>query len=636
MTAAVGHVSVLLGLALSAFGASASALGYLRRSAALVRAGRIAAFLLLPVSLVAMGALSTALLTHDFSLAYVAQNGSRDTPAFYTAISTWASLEGSILLWVVVLAGYIAVTAKLAPRKAPELYPVAQAVLLVIAGFFFWLVAAPADPFQTVFPVPADGSGPNPLLQNHPLMAFHPPALYLGLVGFSVPFAFAIAALVSGRLDATWIRVTRGATLVAWSFLALGNVLGAWWAYAVLGWGGYFAWDPVENVSLVPWLTATAFLHSVMVQEKREMLKLWNLTLVVATFALTILSTFLTRSGVLSSVHAFGSGLVGPALLAFIAVTLAGSIGLLLWRSERLRGEGELDSPVSRESAFLLNNLLLIVLTLTVLVGTLFPLFAEALNGTRLSVGEPYFNSTAMPIALALLFLMGVGPALPWRKTSRLLLRKRLLVPSAVTAALAAVLVGAGVREPMALAAVVLGGFVIAQAGWDLARISRRRALRSLHRRVGGQVAHIGFALIAIGVAVSSAYQVERQATLERGESMRVESHAVRFDGLSTRDEGRRRVQQAELTVDDEDKLRPALNRYSNQRVATASPAIRESAATDIYAVLVEAASDGSRATIRVFLNPLVTWLWVGGVVILLGSGIAALPTVAKGRERAR
>ena len=630
MTAAVGQAAILLGLGLSAFGATASALGAARRSAALVRAGRIAAFSLLPLALVAGGALTSALLNHDFSLAYVAENGSRDTPAFYTAISTWASLEGSILLWIVVLGAYIAVTAKLAPRRAPELYPVAQAVLLVIAAFFFWLVADPADPFRTVTPVPADGPGPNPLLQNHPLMAFHPPALYVGLVGFSVPFAFAIAALVTGRLGDAWIRVTRGATLTAWAFLALGNVLGAWWAYAVLGWGGYFAWDPVENVSLVPWLTATAFLHSVMVQEKRDMLKLWNLTLVVATFLLTILSTFLTRSGVLSSVHAFGNGLVGPALLVFLGAGLAGSIGLLLWRSEELRGEGELDSPVSRESAFLLNNLLLIGLTLTVLVGTLFPLFAEALNGARLSVGEPYFSTTAVPIALVLLFLMGVGPALPWRKTSRLLLRRRLLVPGVATAVLAVALVVAGVRKPTALAAIVLGGFVIAQAGWDLGRIASRRSLGLLHRRVGGQVAHIGFALIAIGVAVSSAYQVEGQATLRRGESMRIESRAIRFDGLSTRDERRRRVQQAELTVDGGDKLRPALNKYRGQRVATASPAIREGPTSDVYAVLVEAASDGSRATVRVFLNPLVSWLWVGGAVILLGSGLAAFPPRAR------
>ena len=621
---------MLAGLAVAAFGATASVLGAVYRAPGLVRAGRVAAFVLLPLALAAGGALMVALLSHDFSLAYVAENGSRDTPPFYTAISLWASLEGSILLWIVVLAGYIAATAWLAPRRAPDLYPVAQAVLFGVAGFFFWLASGAADPFQTISPAPADGPGPNPLLQNHPLMAFHPPALYVGLVGFSVPFAFAIAALVSGRLDDRWIRVTRGATLVAWSFLALGIVLGAWWSYAVLGWGGYFAWDPVENASLLPFLTATAYIHSVMVQEKRDMLKLWNLTLVAATFLLTILATFLTRSGVLSSVHAFAEGLVGPSLLVFVGVGLAATIGLLVWRSDALRTEGALDSPVCRETGFLLNNLLLVGLTLTVLVGTLFPLFAEAIDGSRLTVGEPYFNATAVPIALVLLFLMGVGPALPWRKTSRLIVRQRLLVPLAATLPLAPLLLAAGVRDAAVLAAVVLGGFVIAQAGWDIMRIARRRALANMRRRVGGQVVHVGVALIAIGIAVSSAYQVERQATLRTGAAMTVGSNKIRLDDVSTVQESRRRVERAELVLNGRQRLRPSLNFYRNSRDATASPAVRASATTDVYTLLVRAASDGSSATIRVFLNPLVTWLWIGGAMMLAGAAFAAFPPPAR------
>lgn len=626
MTALVGQASVLAGLAVASFGAGASVLGAARRAPRLVLAGRLAALALFPVALAAAGALMVALLRHDFSIAYVAANGSRETPPFYTAISLWAALEGSILLWIAILAGYSAATALVAARRAPDLYPVAQAVLFVIAGFFFWLATGPADPFRMISPVPENGPGPNVLLQNHPLMAFHPPALYVGLVGFSVPFAFGIAALVTGRLDDRWIRVTRGATLVAWSFLALGIVLGGWWSYEVLGWGGYFAWDPVENVSLLPWLTATAFIHSVMVQEKRDMLKLWNLTLVVATFLLTILATFLTRSGVLSSVHAFANGLVGPALLAFIGVVLAGSVGLLVWRGESLRSEGVLDAPVCRESAFLLNNLLLVGLALTVLVGTLFPLFAEALSGARLSVGEPYFNTTGVPIALALLFMMGVGPALPWRKASAVVLRRRLLLPAAAAVVLALVLLAAGLHKPKALAAVALGGFVLAQAIWDIGRIAYRRALVSNRRRIGGQIVHIGVALIAIGIAVSSSYQVERQETLRRGESMRVGSHSIRFDGLAVVQEPRRRVLQAQLTLDGRQSLRPALNMYRNAQQATASPAVRESLGTDVYAILVEGARDGSAATIRVLLNPLVTWLWFGGAVILAGAAIAAFP----------
>lgn len=630
MTATLGHMTVLAGLGVAVFGGGVSALAATRRDRTLVRLARVSALALFAVSLAAAGALTLALLRHDFSIAYVAQNGSRETPTFYTAISLWAALEGSILLWIAVLAGYGAATALFAPRRAPDLYPVAQAVLFVTAAFFLWLAAGPADPFRTISPAPANGLGPNVLLQNHPLMALHPPALYLGLVGFSVPFAFAIAALVTGRLDDRWIRVTRGATLVAWAFLALGIVLGGWWSYAVLGWGGYFAWDPVENASLLPWLTATAFLHSVMVQEKRDMLKLWNLTLVAVTFLLTILGTFLTRSGVLSSVHAFAEGLVGPSLLAFIGVAFAVSVGLLVWRGEALRSEGVLDAPVCRESAFLLNNLLLVGLTVTVLVGTLFPLFAEAWNGTRLSVGEPYFNTTAVPIALALLFLMGIGPALPWRKASGAVLRRRLLAPAGAALALALVLLAAGVDKPKALAGVVLGSFVAAQVLWDLGRLARRRSLRSNRRRVGGQVVHLGVALIAVGIAVSSSYQVERQATLRRGESLQVGSHSVRFDGLTRTNEARRAVVQAQLTLDGRETLRPALNLYRGQQQATASPAVRESPGTDVYAILVEAAHNGEAATIRVLLNPLVTWLWLGGGVILAGALVAALPVRAR------
>lgn len=624
MTASIGHAATLAGLLCAVFGVTAGSLGSWLRAPALIRASRWAAFALLPIASAAAAALMAALLRHDFSLAYVAQNGSRETPAFYTAISLWGRLEGSILLWVLVLTGFIAAAAWTGPRRAPALYPVAQTVLLAIAGFFFWLVSAPADPFVTISPVPADGPGPNPLLQNHALMAIHPPLLYVGLVGFSVPFAYAIAALVTGRLDETWIRVTRGSTLFAWAFLALGIVLGGAWSYAVLGWGGYFAWDPVENVSLLPWFTATAFVHSVMMQERRDMLKLWNLTLIVATFVLTILTTFLTRSGVLSSVHAFSEGVVGPALLAFIGVTLAVSIGLLVWRGERLRSEGVLESALSRETVFLLNNLLLVGLTLTVLLGTLFPLIAEAVNGSRLSVGEPYFNVTAIPIVLTLLFLMGVGPALPWHVGSRAALRERLLIPAAAGSSIAVAGAVAGVGKLSVLAALGLGAFVGAHVVVDLVRLGRRGALRVRHRRVGGQIVHLGVAVMAVGIAVSSGYKRETQATLRPGQSVQVASQSVRLDGLQTINERRRRVLRANLTLNGQRPLSPTLNLYNNQREATASPSILPGALRDVYVLLVE--SKGNVATIRVLLNPLVTWIWFGGALLLIGAAIAGLP----------
>ena len=632
MIGEIGSAAVTVGLAVAVGGATAGAVGAVRGHAGLVAVGRFAALALLPLSALAAGALVWALLAHDFSIAYVAQNGSRDTPVFYTAVTLWGRLEGSLLLWILVLAGFIAATAVAAPRRAPELYPTAQIVLLVTAAFFFWLAAGPADPFVRVFPVPSDGPGPNPLLQNHPLMAIHPPLLYIGLVGFTVPFAFALAALVTGRLDDRWIGVTRTATLVAWAFLALGIVLGGAWSYAVLGWGGYWAWDPVENASLLPWLTATALIHSVMVQEHRDMLRLWNVTLVVATFLLTILTTFLTRSGVLSSVHAFSEGAVGPALLGFIGLSLAVSLGLLVWRGERLRGTGELDAPVCRESAFLMNNLLLVGLTLTVLVGTLFPLIAEAIDGSRLSVGEPYFNTTVVPIALALLFLMGVGPALPWRKASATVVRRRLVGPAAAAGLLAVVVAIAGLRRPEAVVAVGLGGFVAATVLADLVRLARRRALAAVPRRVGGQVAHFGVALMAVGIAVSATYQVEGQATLRRGEAMVVREQTVRFEGVRAVDERRRQVVRADLVLGDGRRLRPALNTYKNADEATASPGIRSGLTSDVYAVLVDAAADGSAATIRVYSNPLVSWIWAGGALLVAGAAIALLPARRRSR----
>ncbi|MEE8572807.1 MAG: cytochrome c biogenesis protein CcsA, partial [Gemmatimonadota bacterium] len=357
-----------------------------------------------------------ALLSHDFSVSYVAQVGSRETPTYYTAISLWSSLEGSILFWGWILSAYGALVAFVNRKSDSRLIPFAHGVMGFVGLFFYGLLTGPANPFGTVFPVPANGPGPNPLLQNHPLMGLHPPMLYFGYVGLTVPFAFAIGALLSGKVDDEWIRVTRRWTVAAWAFLSVGIVGGAWWSYEVLGWGGYWAWDPVENASFLPWLTATAFLHSVMVQERRGMLKLWNLSLIIGTFLLTLFGTFLTRSGILDSVHAFTEGVIGPLFLAFIALLMLVSLVLIAWRSDRLHSPGSLDAVVSRESMFILNNLLFVAFTFTVLLGTTFPLIVEAVNGNRVSVGPPYFNMVSIPIGVLLLFLMGVGPALPWRR----------------------------------------------------------------------------------------------------------------------------------------------------------------------------------------------------------------------------
>src|SRR3989338_1371819 len=333
-----------------------------------------------------------ALLTNDFSVSYVAHVGARETPRFFAAISLWSSLEGSILLWGWVLSGYTAFCIYRYRNQFENLMPWVTITLLCIGIFFYIVLLIPANPFIPTFPIPENGPGPNPLLQNHWLMALHPPFLYLGYVGMSLPFSFAVASMLSGDLSNTWVQATRRWTLIAWLCLSIAIILGGWWSYAVLGWGGYWAWDPVENASFMPWLTATAFLHSIMVQEKRQMLKVWNLCLIVTTFLLTILGTFLTRSGVMESVHSFTQSDIGHYFLYFLAITLAVSTALLIWKSSKFKSEGKLDHPLSRETIFLFNNLLLLSFCLFVLLGTLYPLLIEALQGAKISVGEPFFN----------------------------------------------------------------------------------------------------------------------------------------------------------------------------------------------------------------------------------------------------
>jgi len=373
-------------------------------------------------------ALIYGLVSHDFSISYVAQVGSRATPTFYTIISLWGALEGSIVFWAWVLAMYAAAVVWFNRKREGNLVPYAAVTLLVVALFFHILLVGPANPFLPVFPVPFDGPGPNPLLQNHILMGVHPPLLYLGYVGLTVPFAFAVGAMLSGEVaDDGWIKVTRRWTITAWGFLTAAIIAGMWWSYEVLGWGGYWAWDPVENASFIPWLTCTAYLHSVMVQERRGMLKLWNLNLMVGTFVLTILGTFLTRSGIISSVHAFTQGTIGYYFLAFIGVVLVATLFLVAGNSDKLASDGRLDAPLSRETAFLLNNLFFTVFMFTVLIGTLFPLVAEAVRGVKVSVGEPFFNKMTLPMMVALIFLMGVGPALPWKKAAGPELKGKLL-----------------------------------------------------------------------------------------------------------------------------------------------------------------------------------------------------------------
>src|SRR5437764_1631 len=511
-------------------GAITLLVGLIQGRPTLLRAGRSYAWLLLAAAVLAAGAMERGLLTRDFSMQYVADHGSRSTPILFTIASMWSALEGSILLWGLVLAGYIAVMVRhFRDRATDPLVGWATFTTFVVSAFFFVLMLGPANPFREVAgSIPTDGPGPNPLLQNHPLVAFHPPMLYLGYVGFTIPFAFSIAALVTGRLGEGWLVETRRWTLFAWGFLSIGIVPGAWWSYEVLGWGGYWAWDPVENASFIPWLTATAYLHSVMVQERRGMLRIWNLSLLLATFSLTILGTFLTRSGVLESVHSFTESPIGPWILTFFGLVVFTAVGLIAWRGDRLRSPGSIDSPVSREGAFLANNLLFAAFCFVVLLGTVFPLLPEALNGHRLSVGGPYFNRMTTPIVIALLFLMAIAPVLPWRKASEEVLRKRLFWP-AWTATLVVVLcVATGLRGLAPLAAFWLGTFAAGSAVRQLVLSARRQGWRGLLGRAnGGMIVHIGVVLVAVAFSASHAYGHSREFRLAPGQSARLSGHTV-------------------------------------------------------------------------------------------------------------
>jgi len=474
-------------------------------------------------------------------------------------------------------------------------------------------------------------------------MITHPVALYLGFTGFTVPFAFAMAALIIGRTGDEWITITRRWTIVAWYFLSLGLLIGGWWSYHVLGWGGYWAWDPVENAAFMPWLTGTAFLHSVMIQERRHMLKLWNLTLIILTFGLTLFGTFLTRSGIIGSVHAFTQGSVGQFFLGFLALGMLGAFSLLAWRLDRLRAHSELDSVLSRESAFLLNNLFLVAAAFTVFFGTVFPLISEAVKGVKVSVGAPFFNLVNIPIFLSLLFLMGIGPAIAWRRASAENLKRNFLMPVAAGVVAAAVLRLLGVANTVVLVCLALVVFVTGTIVLDFYRASRARRrtgdswleatwglLHRQNRRYGGFVIHLGILVIAVGVAGSQAWSVQTETSLERGQSMELAGYHIRFDGLEPSDESNHFKVTGAFTVSNGRRasamLYPAKKFYPQEQTPIAAVDYRLGLIEDLYLVLGDFAQDGSRATIKVQVNRMVSWLWIGGLILTLGAALAILP----------
>jgi len=639
----IGLVLVLMALMTTAIGAPIGFVAGATRSAEGLRWARRLAYLFALFMLLANLTMEVALLTHDFSVSYVASVGSLATPVHITIVSLWSSLEGSILFWGLILGAFAAAFAYLQRRGHDDYLGYTLGTIFAVGLFFSFLIAGPANPFKpTPAPIPTDGPGPNPLLQNHLLMIIHPPMLYLGYVGMTVPFAMAIAALLRGRLGPTWLRPLRNWLLVPTSFLTLGIMLGGWWSYEVLGWGGYWAWDPVENASFLPWLMALAALHSAIVQQRRGSLKAWTTILVLVTFLLTILGTFLTRSGVVNSVHSFTQSPIGPLFLAFLAICLVAVVSLLALRIDTLTSEPSEDAVVAREGAFLLNNLLLVTFTFTVLIGTLFPIIAEAVRGVKVSVGEPYFNRMAVPICLGLLLLMGVGPALPWGRASAKELKRALLIPIPAGLAGLALTFLLGGRNPNVLLTGALAGYalwVTIDQVWKPARARSRkgesipaavdRSFRRAPRRTGAYLVHLGVILTFVAIAISSNYQLELETSLAPGQSAELGSYRLTFNSAQLVQQPHLTAQQATISVSragaSESILQPSLNFYPTQREPIGTPAIKSTLTHDLYLTVMNFSEDGSLG-LRAIVTPAVVWIWIGVLVMVVGTALCLVP----------
>ena len=644
----VGQGALIVALGLALWGTVAASAGARFGRAALIESAQHAAVGVFVLVTTCLGLLAYAFLTFDFSVRYVANNTNLGTPYYYRLTAVWGALEGSIVLWSWMLALYTLLVILRHRQNARDLYPWAVAVMLAVLAFFLVVMTVSAPPFQRLTPVPANGRGLNPLLEDTGMIT-HPVALYLGFTGFTVPFAFAMAALFTGRVGEAWITTTRRWTIIAWYFLSLGLLIGGWWSYHVLGWGGYWAWDPVENAAFMPWLTGTALLHSVMIQERRRMLKLWNIALVILTFALTIFGTFLTRSGVIASVHAFTQGSIGIFFLSFLALVLLASLSLLVLRWDRLKGQGTLDSVVSRESTFLLNNVFLVAAAFTVFFGTVFPLVSEAVRGVKVSVGAPFFNAVNIPLFLSLIFLMGVGPLIAWRRASIDNLKRNFLGPVVLGIVAAAVFRLVGVASALAVLTLALTVFVAGTVALDFVRATRARlrvreklvpAMAGLlvrhNRRYGGFLVHVGILIVAVGVTGSHAWSVQTETTLKRGDTAELAGYRFRFDGLSASEESNHVKVTSAFTVSNgrfaNVVLQPAKKFYPQEQSPIAYVDYRLGLTEDLYLVLGDFARDGSQATVKVQVNRLVSWIWIGGLVLTLGAALAILPEQKPGR----
>ena len=645
----IGTLALALALVLAGYSILANVVGARTSIPSLTVSGRHALWAMCAMVTVAVGALWSSLLHSDFSLEYVASYTSASLPTIYKITALWGGQQGSLLFWTWLLTIFTSIVAFQNRRRNPEMTPYALAVLAGIAIFFLGMLNFVTRPFELLAVVPRDGQDLNPLLQNY-WMAIHPPSLYTGYVSASVPFAFGAAALMVGRLDDSWIRSTRRWAIFSWFFLTLGNLFGARWAYEVLGWGGYWAWDPVENAAFMPWLVMTAYLHSVMIQERKDMLKVWNLVLIGMAFGLTLFGTFITRSGVISSVHSFTQSGLGPYFLTFLIAVVAFYTAMLLARVKQLRTPAEFESYLSREAAFLFNNLVLVGIAFAVFWGTLFPVLSEAVRGVKITVGPPFFNKVNGPLALALIFLMGVGPLVAWRRSALDSLAKTFASPAifGVTTGVCAFI--AGLREWYVLTALSLGAFVLGTIVVEFRRgVSARRhmvgesvpaAIVNLigknNRRYGGYVIHLGVVLAFTGIVASAFFKTEVKQSVKQGDSFQVGPYELEFLGMNTTETAHVETARARVEVRRNGKpiamMEPAKLFFKRLQQPATAVAIRSTPAADLYVVLAGIDDQSGLATFQVFLTPLVFWLWAGGVIMALGTVIVMWPNV---RERA-
>lgn len=637
----LGRFSLLAALVLAAYALAAAAAGWRTRRPEIVASALRALTAVAALEVLAALVLLIALATRNYAFQYVAAHVRDAQPLLYDLTAFWSGMEGSLLLWALILSGYTVLAVRTVGRQRPSFLPGVAAVCAGVSGFFLFMLVVVAPPFVTVPFPPDDGQGMNPLLLN-PWMAIHPPTLYLGYVGLTVPFAIVISGVVTDPAGGAGILLARPWMMWAWYCLSMGLMFGAKWSYVVLGWGGYWAWDPVENAALMPWLVATAFIHSVMIQERREMLTKWNVILVILAFGLSIFGTFLTRSGVLSSVHSFTQSSLGAFFLAFLALALLGAFGAAAWRWDALRSRNELDAPLSRESAFLINNVLFLSAAFAVFLGTIFPVVSELFTGRAVNVGPPFFDHVVVPIALGILLLMGIGPLIAWRRATAENLRRSFLAPGAAGVAVGAGLLASGMRSPGAVLAFALCGFVAGTVALEFIRGVRvrrahghgiGRALVGLvwgnRRRYGGYIVHLGILLLLCGITGSSIFATQRVVTLAPGDAVGIGEYTVRFEGLtqSTRSgalsigahlrafEGRR----------DLGAFVAGRNLFLTSQESTTDVALRSTPRDDLYVILAGWTQDG-RATLRLLVNPLVMWIWAGGLVLTFGAVVAMAP----------